>query len=138
MRGARMPIRTRPSATAFRPRPMRLSILTAALQELTPRNRRDADPDLAIEEWLEFARELRCPSIELSAALAPTESGVPAAALLDPVANPLDLRQPFGAARASRVRRAMQSTGVGLSDLAYLANMLAADESVRRKTRALT
>ena len=28
---------------------MRLSILTAALQELTPRNRRDADPDLAIE-----------------------------------------------------------------------------------------
>ena len=57
-------------ARDFRPRPMRLSILTAALQELTPRNRRDADPDLAIEEWLEFARELRCPNIELSAALA--------------------------------------------------------------------
>jgi len=116
---------------------MRLSILTAALQELTPRNRRDADPDLAIEEWLEFARELRCPNIELSAALHPTESDVPAAALLDPVANTLDLRQPFGAARASRVRRAMQSTGVGLSDLAYFDNMLAADESVRRKKHEL-
>ena len=116
---------------------MRLSILTAALQELTPRNRRDADPDLAIEEWLEFARELRCPNIELSAALHPTESDVPAAALLDPVANTLDLRQPFSAARASRVRRAMQSTGVGLSDLAYFDNMLAADESVRRKKHEL-
>ena len=116
---------------------MRLSILTAALQELTPRNRRDADPDLAIEEWLEFARELRCPNIELSAALHPTESDVPAAALLDPVANTLDLRQPFSAARASRVRRAMQSTGVGLSDLAYFDNMLAADESARRKKHEL-
>ena len=116
---------------------MRLSILTAALQELTPRDRRDADPDLAIEEWLEFARQLACPNIELSAALHPTQSDVPAAALLDPVANTLDLRQPFSAARASRVRRAMQSTGVGLSDLAYFDNMLAADESVRTRKHEL-
>ena len=132
-----MPIRTSPSATAFRPRPMRLSILTAALQELTPRDRRDADPDLAIEEWLEFARQIGCPNIELSAALHPTESDVPAAALLDPVANTLDLRQPFNAERAARVRRAMQSTSIGLSDLAYFDNMLAADESVRRKKHDL-
>jgi len=116
---------------------MRLSILTAALQELTPRDRRDADPDLAIEEWLEFARQLACPNIELSAALHPTQSDVPAAALLDPVANTLDLRQPFSAARASRVRRAMQSTGVGLSDLAYFDNMLAADESMRARKHEL-
>ncbi|TLY53856.1 MAG: TIM barrel protein, partial [Gammaproteobacteria bacterium] len=122
---------------AFRPRPMQLSILTAALQEMTPRERRDADPDLAIEEWLEFARQLGCPNIELSAALHPTQSDVPAAALLDPVANTLDLRQPFSAARAARVRRAMQSTGVGLSDLAYFDNMLAADESVRTRKHEL-
>jgi sugar phosphate isomerase/epimerase len=132
-----MPARTDPSAAAFRPRPMRLSILTAALQELTPRERRDADPDLAIEEWLEFARQIGCPNIELSAALHPAESDVPAAALLDPVANTLDLRQPFNAQRAARVRRAMQSTGIGLSDLAYFDNMLAADESVRRKKHEL-
>jgi sugar phosphate isomerase/epimerase len=132
-----MPIRTNPSAAAFRPRPMQLSILTAALQELTPRDRRDADPDLAIEEWLEFARQIGCPNIELSAALHPTESDVPAAALLDPVANTLDLRQPFTAERAARVRSAMQSTSVGLSDLAYFDNMLAADESVRRKKHAM-
>jgi sugar phosphate isomerase/epimerase len=124
-------------AGAFKPRAMRLSILTAALQELTPRERREADPDLAIEEWLEFARQIGSPNIELSAALHPTLADVPAAALLDPVANTLDLREPFDGARAVRVRSAMQATGVGLSDLAYFDNMLAADESARRRKHAL-
>ena len=117
----------------FKPRPMQLAVFTAALQELTPREKRDADPDLAIEEWLDFARELNCPNIELSAALHPSESDVPAAALLDPVANTLDLRRPFDAKRAARVRRAMQATRVGLSDLGYFDNMLAPDATVRRK-----
>jgi sugar phosphate isomerase/epimerase len=116
---------------------MRLSILTAALQELTPRERRDADPDLAVEEWLEFARQLGCPNIELSAALHAAQSDVPAAALLDPVADTLDLRRPFNAGRAARIRGAMQATGVGLSDLAYFDNMLAPDESVRARKHAL-
>jgi sugar phosphate isomerase/epimerase len=116
---------------------MKLSILTAALQELTPRARRDADPDLAVEEWLEFAREIGAPNIELSAALHPSESDVPAAALLDPVANTLDLRRPFDAGRAARVAGAMRATGVGLSDLAYFDNMLAADEAARRQKHAL-
>jgi sugar phosphate isomerase/epimerase len=116
---------------------MKLSILTAALQELTPRERRDPDPDLAIEEWLEFALEIGSPNIELSAALHPGESDVPAAALLDPVANTLDLRQPFTPARAARVRRAMQATKVGLSDVGYFDNMLAADEAARAKKHAL-
>src|SRR5580658_4606135 len=69
------------SVAGFRPRLMRLSILTAALQELTPRAQRDADPDLAIEEWLQFAREIDCPNIELSAALHPTLSDIPAEAM---------------------------------------------------------
>ena len=124
-------------AGEFRPRPMRLSILTAALQELTPRARRDADPDLAIEEWLAFAAEVGAPNIELSAALHPGESDIPAAAMLDPVANTLDLRQPFDAARAARVQRAMRATGVGLSDLGYFDNMLAADAAVRARKHAL-
>ena len=80
------------TARAFEPRPMKLSLLTAALQELTPRDRRDADPDLAIEDWLGFARDLDCPAIQLSAALHPSQADVPAEALLDPVANHLDLR----------------------------------------------
>jgi sugar phosphate isomerase/epimerase len=124
------------SVAGFRPRLMRLSILTAALQELTPRAQRDADPDLAIEEWLQFAREIDCPNIELSAALHPTLSDIPAEAMLDPVANTLDLRAPFDAPRAARVRRAMQATGVGLSDIGYFDNMLAADEAVRRRKHA--
>jgi sugar phosphate isomerase/epimerase len=117
----------------FKPRPMQLAVFTAALQELTPRDARDADPDLAIEQWLDFAREMNCPNIELSAALHPNESDVPAAALLDPVANTLDLRRPFDRDRAARVRRAMEATRVGLSDLGYFDNMLAPDASVRRK-----
>jgi hypothetical protein len=106
---------------------MRLSILTAALQELTPRDRRDGDPDLAIEEWLEFAREIGCPNIQLPAALHPGQSAMPAEALLDQVANTLDLRSPFDGQPAARVAAAMRGSDVGLSDLGYFDNMLAAD-----------
>jgi sugar phosphate isomerase/epimerase len=121
------------STTAFAPKPMKLSILTAALQELTPRDKRDADPDLAIEEWLQFARDIGSPNIQLSSALHPSESDVPAEAMLDPVANTLDLRQPFNKQRAARVLASMKETGVGLSDLGYFDNMLVADPAARRK-----
>ncbi len=117
----------------FAPRPMQLSLLTAALQELTPRALRDADPDLAVEEWLAFARLVGSPNIQLSAALHPTESDVPATAMLDPVANTLDLREPFTPRRATRILAAMRDSGVGLSDLAYFDNMLVADAASRRK-----
>jgi sugar phosphate isomerase/epimerase len=119
--------------TRFEPKFMNVGILTAALQELTPRDRRDADPDQAIEDWLEFARELGAGYIQLSAALHPSESDVPPEAMLDPVANTLDLRQRFDEARARRVRTAMQSTGVGLSDLGYFDNLLHDDPATRRK-----
>ena len=110
---------------------MQLSLLTAALQELTPRHKRDADPELAIEEWLEFARRLHCPNIQLSAALHPSRASVAPEALLDPVANTLDLRQPFTRERAQRVLAAVRSSGVGLSDVAYFDNMLVADAAAR-------
>ena len=123
---------TAPSALApFQPKTMQLSLLTAALQELTPRDDRDADPDLAVEQWLEYARRLNCPNIQLSAALHPSLASIAPEALLDPVANTLDLRQPFTPARAQRVAAAMKSTGVGLSDLAYFDNMLAANAAAR-------
>src|SRR5262245_65328870 len=103
----------------FAPKFMKVGILTAALQELTPRDVRDADPDRAIEDWLAFARELGSEHIQLSAALHPSETDVPPEAMLDPVANTLDLRRPFDKERARRVETALKSTGVGLSDLAY-------------------
>jgi len=37
---------------------MKIGVLTAALQELTPREVRDADPDRAIEDWAAFAHEI--------------------------------------------------------------------------------
>lgn len=118
---------------SYEPKCMKLSILTAALQELTPREVRDKDPDLAIEEWLAFARDIDSPYIQLSSALHPTESDIPAEAMLDPVANTLDLREPFTRARADRVLAAMKETGVGLSDLGYFDNMLVDDKASRAK-----
>ena len=88
----------------FEPKFMKMSVLTAALQELTPRKIRDEDPDRAIEDWLQFSSEMSCPNIQISAALHPTEADVPPEAMLDPVANTLDLRKPFDKARARRVR----------------------------------
>lgn len=117
----------------FEPITMPVGVLTAALQELTPRERRDPDPDLAIEEWLQFAAELGVDCIELSAALHPSVADVPAEAMLDPVANTLDLRDPFDERRAQRVRDAVAATGVTIADIAYFDDMLHADPAIRRK-----
>src|SRR5688572_17251484 len=92
--------------TPFAPRFMQVGVLTAALQELTARDVRDADPDRAVEDWLVFGRELGASHIQLSAALHPSEADVPPEAMLDPVANTLDLRRPFDAARARQIGRA--------------------------------
>ena len=62
----------------FEPKFMKLGVLTAALQELTPRSVRDPDPDRAIEDWLYFGREVGADVLQLSAALHPSESDVPA------------------------------------------------------------
>jgi sugar phosphate isomerase/epimerase len=121
---------------AFQPKFMKMSVLTAALQELTPRSIRDSDPDRAVEDWLQFSREMNCPNIQLSAALHPTESDIPAEAMLDPVANTLDLRKPFDGARAKRVLSAMESTGVGITDLAFFDNLLHDDNALRNKKHA--
>src|SRR5689334_13100443 len=120
---------------AFEPKFMKVGMLTAALQELTPREVRDPDPDRAIEDWLEFARELGIHYVQLSSALHPTETDVPPEAMLDPVANTLDLRQPFTKERARRVQAAVKATGVGFSDLGYFDNMLVDDRAAREKKR---
>lgn len=120
----------------FQPQFMKVGILTAALQELTPREVRDADPDRAIEDWVQFAAELGAETIQLSAALHPSETDVPPEAMLDPVANTLDLRQPFDATRAHRVRRALEAVGVTISDIGYFDNMLHHDAAIRRQKHA--
>jgi sugar phosphate isomerase/epimerase len=119
--------------TRFEPKFMKVGILTAAVQELTAREERDADPDRAIEDWLAFARDLGADDIQLSAALHPSETDVPPEAMLDPVANTLDLRQKFDGMRARRVQAAMKATCIGLSDLGYFDNLLHHDPATRRK-----
>ncbi|MDQ3010295.1 MAG: sugar phosphate isomerase/epimerase, partial [Acidobacteriota bacterium] len=121
------------SVKAFEPKFMKVGVLTAALQELTPREKRDPDPDLAIEEWIRFASELGVNYIQLGSALHPSESDIPAEAMLDPTANHLDLRQPFTKDRAKRVRAAMQEYNVGISEVGYFDNMLHDDPALRKK-----
>jgi sugar phosphate isomerase/epimerase len=53
--------------------------------------------------------------------------------MLDPVANTLDLRDPFDASRAERVLAAVASTGVEIADVAYFDDMLHEDPAIRRK-----
>jgi sugar phosphate isomerase/epimerase len=117
----------------FDPKFMKVGVLTAALQELTPREVRDPDPDRAIEEWVEFARDLGASYIQLSAALHPTETDVPPEAMLDPVANTLDLRKPFDKERARRVQAALSASRIGISEVGYFDNMLHDDPQIRKK-----
>src|SRR5713226_6102637 len=117
----------------FTPQFMKVGILSAALQELTPRDVRDADPDRAIEDWIAYAYELGADELQLSAALHPSETDVPPEAMLDPVANTLDLRKPFDKDRARRVDAALRASRVGLSDIGYFDNMLHHEAAVRRK-----
>jgi sugar phosphate isomerase/epimerase len=121
------------SVKPFRPQYMKVGVLTAALQELTPREVRDPDPDKALEEWVAFARELGADYIQLSAALHPSESDVPAEAMLDPVANTLDLRKPFDKDRAKRAQAALDAHKIGISDIGYFDNMLHDDPAIRKK-----
>ncbi len=121
------------AAKAFEPKFMKMSVLTAALQELTPRDVRDPDPEKAIEDWLVFAQDLEVENIQLAAALHPTESDIPAEAMLDPTANTLDLRKPFDKKRADRVFAAMKETKVGITDVAFFDNMLTDDDANRKK-----
>lgn len=120
------------SVAPFDPKFMKVGVLTAALQELTPREKRDPDPDLAIEEWVAFARELGVNYIQLSAAVHPDEADIPPEAMLDPVANTLDLRQPFDEARAKRVRACLDANQVGISDVGYFDNLLHHDPTIRK------
>jgi len=110
---------------------MKIGVYTKALEELTPRAVREADPDRAIEDWASFAQRLGASSMQLAAAMHPSERDVPPEAQLDPVANTLDLRQPFSAARAQRVHAALRASGVEIADLGYFDNLLHEDAVIR-------
>jgi sugar phosphate isomerase/epimerase len=115
---------------------MKVGVYSKALEELTPRAVRERDPDQAIEDWIAFAVELGASSMQLAAAMHPSQRDVPPEAMLDPVANTLDLRTPFTAARARRVLTALRGSGIELSDLGYFDNLLHHDRGERARKHA--
>ena len=118
----------------FDPKFMKVGVLTAALQELTPREVRDPDPDKAIEDWLEFAQG---PRRELHPALggaAPERVG--RAARSDARSGGQHARPAQAVRQGSRrsgSRRRSKATGVGLSDVGYFDNLLHHDPAIRKK-----
>jgi sugar phosphate isomerase/epimerase len=116
----------------FQPEYMRLSVLTAALQELTPREKRRQDPDLAVEDWIQFGRRVGVNRIQLSSALPEELADIPPEAMLDPVADHLNVLKPLDPARVRRIQSALKAADMSFSDLAYFDNMLVADEKLRR------
>ena len=112
---------------------MPVGVLTAALQELTPRERRDPDPDLAIEEWLDFA-----------GSSTPTASSSPRRCTRrSPTSRPrrCSIRSPTRSICASRSTRCGRSAcsppstppGVAIADVGYFDDMLHEDPAIRRK-----
>ena len=116
----------------FQPEYMQVGVLTAALQELTPRVVRRRDPDRAVEEWFRFGREIGVRRLQLSSALPEELADVPAEAMLDPVADHLDVRKPLDASRVRRIQSALAASEMSFSDLGYFDNMLVHDEGARR------
>jgi sugar phosphate isomerase/epimerase len=104
---------------------MKVGVLSAALQELTPRERRDTDPDLAIEEWLAFARDLGADVLQVFDSISSQRrrcaAGSDAGSGREHIGT-------FGIRSAANERdewkRAVKSTGVPVSDLAYFDNLL--------------
>src|SRR6478672_9945376 len=115
----------------FKPEYMQMSVLTAALQELTPRDKRRQDPDLAVEDWIRFGRELGVHRLQLSSALPEELADVPPEAMLDPVADHLNVLKPLDPSRVNRIQTALKAYGCRFSDLGYFDNMLIGDPKLR-------
>ena len=114
----------RPSEPKF----MKVGILTAALQELPPRDVRAPDPDRGV---VEFARELGPTTSSCQRRCIPTSRS--RRRQCSSGRNTLDLRKPFDKERAARVKLVLQGNKVGLSDVGYFDNLLHHDPAVRQK-----
>src|SRR5438093_505650 len=121
-----------PMSKDFKPEYIQMSVLTAALQELTPRDKRRQDPDLAVEDWIRFGHDLGVHRLQLSSALPEELADVPPEAMLDPVADHLNVLRPLDPSRVRRIQSALKASEMSFSDLGYFDNMLVGDERLRR------
>ena len=118
----------------FEPKFMKVGVLTAALQELTPREVRDPDPDKAIEEWLDFAKAA---GRQLHPALGGAPSDRDRRAARGDARSGRQHARPAPAVLEGRGPRgssaALSATGVGISDVGYFDNLLHHDPAIRKK-----
>jgi len=115
---------------------MRTAVLTAALQQIVPREKQDRDPLLPVMRWLKLAEEIGCDGIQLAAALHPDDSYVPPEAMLDPAADHLPLRQELSDDDAEVIMAKSWETGVKIYDLGVFENLLHHDPAIRAKIHA--
>src|SRR5258707_2326633 len=116
----------------FKPEYMQMSVLTAALQELTARANRRRDPDLPVEDWFRSGCDLGVHRLQLSSALPEELADVPPEAMLDPVADHMNVLKPLDPSRVRRIQSAIKASEMSFSDLGYFDNMLVGDERLRR------
>ena len=116
----------------FKPEYMQISLLTAALQELTPRDVRRKDPDKAMEDWIQFGHDCGVERLQFSSALPEELADVPPEALLDPVADHVNVSKPFTPDRVKRINSALKGVDMKISDIAYFDNMLIGDKKLRK------
>ena len=118
---------------------MKVGVYTKALEELTPRDGARGRSRTARSRTGRSSRASSAPtSMQLAAALHPSERDVPAEAQLDPVANTLDLRQPFTPRAPGACRRRSMPLAWNSSDLGYFDNLLHHDAATRaQEARAM-
>ena len=116
----------------FKPEYMPVGLLTAALQELTPREKRRRDPDLAVEEWIEYGHKAGAEILQISSALPAELADVPEEAMLDPVADHIMVQKPMTPDRVKRIQSALKSAEMSFCDIAYFDNMLVGDPKLRK------
>lgn len=127
------------------PRLMRIAILSAAWQDVVPREEQRLNPLKASMtsalEWIDIARQLRI-DLQLSAALPLPDSYIPAEAMLDPVAPHLPVRT-FSADdgvdlsdRSAKTLVEACGQDVRICDLGFFENLLHPDPAVRGKIHA--
>jgi sugar phosphate isomerase/epimerase len=129
----------------YRPRTMPVAVLSAARQDVVPRDQQRRDPiGSALQSaltWLSDAHELGV-HLQLSAALALPDAYVPPEAMLDPVPDHLPVRTlPNGTghdlsdADAAAIIAAC-GTDVKIPDLGYFDNLLADDDTIRNQVHS--
>lgn len=116
----------------YQPGKTKISMLTAALQEIVPRERLRNDPDAFVLAWIEYAKRLGLDSIQLAAALPPELSNVSAEQLMDPVADHLRVDIPFTEARAERIKGALAEANLSIDSIGYFDDHLIDDPEQRR------